>query len=384
MNFKEKIKYVLIFLLILIDSIYVYGASIPRIIITLLLVSLITLSGVKLDRNAILVGLIFVASLFVGFVKFPDTSVLESKIIYFLICYGIIVSYEWNPNIILKQVYIVSWIVNLFLIVLLVSFMLGMGYENSFLPESNIVIRNNVIGYSSSTLQALSFFLAFNGIYYLKKQSLHTLVPFALGIINVVLSQRRALMIFPIVIILIYMVLYHKRTAVRMLFPIICGMMLLSFILPLFTNMGLGEYLDNIFNLLQFDENSDSIRVKQFYSLVDLFFESPIIGNGIGAYSVSFIRNVDAPYAYELSILSVLTKLGLPAFCYVFYQYFSGLKILANDSNAIPLVLGSLCLFLSNCTNPYLNVSMVLFLIIPFVFSKKTDFDGDFCDSNLL
>jgi hypothetical protein len=55
---------------------------------------------------------------------------------------------------------------------------------------------------------------------------------------------------------------------------------------------------------------SDLIRPQQMSGLLDGIISSPIIGRGFGA-SVDPVRNVDAPYSYELSILALYMKIGM-------------------------------------------------------------------------
>lgn len=55
---------------------------------------------------------------------------------------------------------------------------------------------------------------------------------------------------------------------------------------------------------------SESARYVQFFSLISLFLEHPVLGAGIGANAI-LIRSIEAPYSYELTYVALLAKLGL-------------------------------------------------------------------------
>lgn len=388
MNIKNKLYHILFFLLLFIDSIYVYGQSESRIIFTGLLTALVILSKPKVSKVAVSIGVCLIYSLLIGLIKFPESSLSESKIIIFTFLYGIIISYKCNINILLKSLFYISWILNIYLTLSVVFYLLGNPLDYSFLPSIYYGLTDDdMLGYGSSSLQALSFFLVFNGIYYFKNKSIYSAIPFVLGIINVILSQRRALLLFPFIIMTFYLIKNADlRILFRMLVALLGGALLLSIILPIFTNTSTEGYLQSLLNLMQFDDDSDGARVTQFYKLLDLLFDSPIIGSGFGAYNSTCIRSTIQPYSYELAILSLLTKLGIPIFCYVFYNYFKYLYKYCFDENRLPLVLGSFCLFLANLTNPYLNVSTILLLILPFINISKNSYEktNNFSNYSLL
>ncbi|TXC88842.1 O-antigen ligase family protein [Paraburkholderia azotifigens] len=54
---------------------------------------------------------------------------------------------------------------------------------------------------------------------------------------------------------------------------------------------------------------NDDVRAVQFASLFDAFKNNPLFGLGFGS-NAAFIRAQDTPYAYELSIVGLLMKIG--------------------------------------------------------------------------
>lgn len=67
----------------------------------------------------------------------------------------------------------------------------------------------------------------------------------------------------------------------------------------------------------QQNEASDEIRIEQAGALLSLFWESPIVGHGLGAYTDDMIRSVVAPFSYEQQVLSLLPKFGALGFSVV-------------------------------------------------------------------
>jgi len=134
------------------------------------------------------------------------------------------------------------------------------------------------------------------------------------------------------------------------------------------------EYIQYNLELLSYDDESDGMRLIQFNALQSLFEDSPIIGQGMGAYSTLCIRDDDMPFSYELSLFALLVKFGLPIFIFLVVAYIKGIfTVSKRDGVSLPIALGSLSLFLSNTTNPYINVSTALFLILPFTNWSKNN-----------
>ena len=56
---------------------------------------------------------------------------------------------------------------------------------------------------------------------------------------------------------------------------------------------------------------SDAARVWQMSALKELFTSAPLLGHGLGSYSLMLKRSEDLPYAYELQVLAMFGQFGL-------------------------------------------------------------------------
>lgn len=365
----KTIAYIFFFILLFVNSLYVYGASAVRIAIIFIMLIFSIIRGIYLPSIYWKLCLLFIYATLIGLIFNPDTCVEESKITISLFFYSIIIRQKWDIYVIIKFLWVISYFVNLYITAFIICGIIGFPLTYDFLPETNVVIHNDIIGFSSSTLQALSFFIVFNGILFINYKSILSAFPFFLSIINVIFSQRRALLLFPFILLIYYLFKnLKKRYIVTFFFATIFAVScILSFILPTFSDMTVTEYFSFTMDLLQYDEDSDGIRFEQFEHLLGLFLSNPIVGHGIGAYDHTYIRDETARYSYELSLFALLIKLGLPCFIYLFVNYIKAINHkIRNMPSSVPIVLGSLCIFLSNITNPYINVSLILLLILPF------------------
>jgi hypothetical protein len=71
------------------------------------------------------------------------------------------------------------------------------------------------------------------------------------------------------------------------------------------------EYLDHI-RVFEIKEEFqiDSPRYEQFYSLLKLFLQNPLLGSGFGS-NAEIIRSSEAPFSYELTYMALLAKVGI-------------------------------------------------------------------------
>lgn len=206
-----------------------------------------------------------------------------------------------------------------------------------------------------------------------------TLIPCVLGIINVFINDRRGLILFPAMVFVLYVLFVYKgkwKKDFLIYVPIV--VLLLFGVLTYLTNLSgidLGEQFSKAFGLVAYDSDSDGVRIQQFKALMDKFMESPILGNGIGSYAERCIRNDEFLYAYELTYVAYLMKFGLLGFTLIFGTYavmILRLYMKNKDDRQFHAVLGgTISLLLINITNPYVNVSLLIFLTLAFVWNKK-------------
>ena len=121
---------------------------------------------------------------------------------------------------------------------------------------------------------------------------------------------------------------------------------------------------------------SDDIRSIQLYPLLNAFFENFLFGNGFGS-SASFVRAEDSPYAYELSILALLMKigiLGLMTACGVFASVIHSIsRKYGGEVRGVSAVYALYVAFIvSNFYNPYIfgffGTLFLIFILYEFSF----------------
>jgi len=131
---------------------------------------------------------------------------------------------------------------------------------------------------------------------------------------------------------------------------------------------------------LGFSFNTDPsamLRKEQFYSLLNGWLQSPLIGKGLGT-SATLIRSTTAPWSYELTYMSRLFHTGLlgviiygSLYGWIFY---TGLKIARRNPSSgvyiMPLLAGLAGMLIANATNPYIGAfdyMWITFLPLAFI-----------------
>lgn len=120
------------------------------------------------------------------------------------------------------------------------------------------------------------------------------------------------------------------------------------------------EYFFLAFNIVS--DDSATIRSQQFFSLMEQWSKSPLLGHGLGASVDTMIRSDEMSWAYELSYVALLFQVGiLGVLIYTFsviWIYYEGIKIVRARKDASPIILPFLAglsgFLLVNATNPYL------------------------------
>lgn len=364
-----------------------YGAVLPRIAVVLLMSVLILITASSRNfKNFPYVVCLFsclMLSFLIGVINNGNLAFSESKIFVFLAFYIFIISYDWNKKSIFHIVFISSWCVNIIILSLSVSYLTGHDIEHPWLPESNFVIDSGgQLGYSLVSFQSLSFFFCFNLVYFVYRKNIISLVPCVLGFINIFINNRRALILFPLLVFCIFYLFFFKsEKKIRLLLYVFISVALMFFLIYVISNisgLALKEQIFSAFDLITYDSDSDDVRIKQLSALTSKLLDSPIWGWGIGAYTPECIRNDDSPYAYELMYNAYLMKFGLLGFIMIFGSYIVVLFRLfvnkRNDNCFESVFWGVICLMLCSATNPYINVSMIIFLVIPFVWNDRNLF----------
>lgn len=116
--------------------------------------------------------------------------------------------------------------------------------------------------------------------------------------------------------------------------------------------------------------SSDSIRLEQFFCLVDLWLQRPFWGWGLGAYSPECIRSASEPYSYELQVFSFLPKLGI--FFFIFLSAYIGWVCYHFFHERILFALFLMLVLLAGLTNPALfNTGFIPVFILMILMSSR-------------
>lgn len=129
-----------------------------------------------------------------------------------------------------------------------------------------------------------------------------------------------------------------------------------------------------------FTTDNDSPRQLQHISLLNGFYENPILGSGFGGLTDS-IRSDERPWTYELTYQKLLFNSGLLGILllssfYIFY-IFSVFKKIRNSSVHksiyISLLVGFFCVLIATASNPYLSSFDFIFAlsIIPLILNSR-------------
>lgn len=108
-------------------------------------------------------------------------------------------------------------------------------------------------------------------------------------------------------------------------------------------------------------EHSASIRGQQGDALLADWMRRPLLGHGLGA-GTHVVRNLDQPWAYELSYAALLFQTGIVGILIygsaVLWVFWAGIKIVRalprSASIVLPLLAGLAGFLIANGTNPYL------------------------------
>jgi O-antigen ligase len=151
--------------------------------------------------------------------------------------------------------------------------------------------------------------------------------------------------------------------------PIVCSFLLVPTVDPTTLQLiGLGRNV------------SDDVRSVQFASLFDAFKNSPLFGLGFGS-NATFIRAQDTPYAYELSIVGLLMKVGtvgLLAACAIWAGVLDTFRSPGNTRAAreVAALYALYCSFVISCFyNPYIfgffGTFFLLFVLYEFSYVMR-------------
>lgn len=211
---------------------------------------------------------------------------------------------------------------------------------------------------------------------------------FALGIILVLLSGRRALLLIVAISPVISMVLRNflpghgrirnTKLAIRVFAGVALFLPVMVFCLSLLFDFNVRSVWEMFSEGFDFTRSGSALaRYEQFFALVDGWKQYPLLGAGHGA-GVAFSRSSEMPWAYELSYVAMLYQTGLIGFILyasgVAWIFWMGVRMIRLGHSLgiqiLPVLTGTACFLIGNATNPYLgkfDYIWVIFLPVTFI-----------------
>lgn len=128
-------------------------------------------------------------------------------------------------------------------------------------------------------------------------------------------------------------------------------------------------------------DSSDGMRGEQLGPLISMFQSAPLIGHGLGSYTLWVLRAADLRYSYEIQLLALLGQIGVVGVTAILLSllfYFRGLWQFRDGYMAT--VAAALLIFLwiaSGLFNPFLASSSAgvsfgfLYALVPVYLSKR-------------
>lgn len=205
-----------------------------------------------------------------------------------------------------------------------------------------------------------------------KKWNTLNIINIYISIFCILMIGRRAMLVIalmaPIIILLLFKISYVKTNIKigNLLYFLILVFLFVCFIFYYF-DLDFDIYTNDFFQAFGFDvsstdRRSSSVRGEQFYALMEGWMQQPFFGFGHGAGVATSVRDIDTPWAYELTYIALLFQVGILGFCiYLFavlwYSLKSILIVRAHMSSAfliLPPLSGSISFLIASATNPYL------------------------------
>jgi len=224
-------------------------------------------------------------------------------------------------------------------------------------------------------------------------------ISFALGMILVFLSGRRALLavvgISPLITLIFRYFLPGKNSKLnrKKLIRIFVGIIFILFGIYIYLYFFYGFNLQSLIKMFlegfDFQHSGSAIaRKTQFYALLEGWSKYPLFGAGHGA-GVSYLRSTKQPWAYELFYVALLYQTGLIGFLAyssgIIWMFWKGINMIRSGHflgiQILPVLVGTACFFVGNATNPYLgkfDYMWVIFLPLAFInywLLKRKKFD---------
>lgn len=215
-----------------------------------------------------------------------------------------------------------------------------------------LIINMNFIIFSSFLLLA-NFLTTYEKSDY-RLNFLKLLVLISYFLLMIIAGRKAWYLCFFMVFILVFIFEFKNIKITRVfLFSII--LVLFSYIIMSYLNIRLESIVVDIIS--GFDENTAGLeRYEQIFALTNMIKESPIMGYGLGSFSVDSIRNIEAPWHYEMTYLKMILNVGVLGFLfYLLIFSFYCCQIFYNKENFRFYLYALFGYVIIASTNPYLT-----------------------------
>lgn len=193
-----------------------------------------------------------------------------------------------------------------------------------------------------------------------------------ISIFCILMIGRRAMLVIalisPIIIILLFKISHvEKNIKIKNIVFFLILIFLFSCLVFYYFDLDFEIYTNDFFQAFGFDSSStdrrsSGVRGEQFYALMEGWMQKPFFGFGHGAGVATSVRDIDTPWAYELTYIALLFQVGILGFCIyllavLWYLLKSILIVKADMSSAfliLPPLAGSISFLIASATNPYL------------------------------
>jgi O-antigen ligase len=200
---------------------------------------------------------------------------------------------------------------------------------------------------------------------------------FVLAFFAAILSLRRGVILSGFIGIILGLIILYSfqklKVSISWLIAFACLLLLLIYNL---SDVDFNKSIDELKSSVNFESNaSNLVRKEQLEFFINKIKDRPIIGYGIGAHDIRYVRDPTNPTHFELGYVSMIYKGGLLLFftvsLFCAYFFLSSLRIIklypVYFNRVVPILAGWLSLLIYHASNPiFSQFSYLLFFFLFF------------------
>lgn len=189
----------------------------------------------------------------------------------------------------------------------------------------------------------------------------------AFGVIYALLSGRKTLELE--IVLAVGIAICYKRPIVKifriaalcLLCLIVLSPLLFSYLGSLLGIENIGQlFVDTIVNGLSSGAHGVVKRENNSYALIELWLQSPLVGNGLNSYAAESLANYVTKWSYEVFYIAYLAQTGIVGMIILLIPMAYIIRRLYNlskhhgDAKSFALCLAFICFIIAGATNPLL------------------------------